>query len=78
MSVMVVVVKVRLLSGLQDRACFALVLNSSVPSICEAVRANSVISRGVCIATINNNFRGWCLSGCLFHITFIIIILVTP
>ena len=52
MSVMVVVVKFRLLSGLQDRACFALVLNSSVPSICEAVRANSVISRGVCLATI--------------------------
>ena len=54
MSVMVVVVKVRLLSGLQDWACFALAFNSSVPSICdcEAVRASSVISRGVCLATI--------------------------
>ena len=47
MSVMVVVVKVRLR--------FALAFNSSVLSICEAVRACSVISRGVCVATINRN-----------------------
>mgnify|MGYP001803539571 CR=1 FL=1 len=51
-SVVVVVVKVRLLSGLQDRACFTLAFNSSVPSICEAVRASCVISRGVCVAPI--------------------------
>ena len=54
MSVMVVVVKVRLLSGLQDLACFAMAFNTSVSSICdcEAVRASSVFSRGVCVATI--------------------------
>ena len=52
MSVMVVAVKVRLLSGLQDRACFALVFNSSVLLICVAVGASSVSSRGVCAATI--------------------------
>ena len=79
MSVMVVVVKVRLLSGLQDRACFALAFNSSVPSIFEAVRTSSVISRGVFVATITKNVSGGCLiSGCIYYNTLVIIILVTP